>query len=163
MLLLSLQQGASGRNSSLSSAEELEFAVPLRSLSFLLANCDATSNERRKQEKLERGRARAVIIPPESANHLGRRRRSLTHGHGFTASLGKKPTSFVDRILPCNHTEIMLSGVPGHNSGTISRRSKIYELRVIHCRSCGWREGGRTCVLLPPSLSSWMATGKVQP
>lgn len=28
------------------------------------------------------------------------RAKLLTHGHGLTASLGKKPTSLVDRILP---------------------------------------------------------------
>lgn len=47
-----------------------------------------------------------------------------THGQGFTAVLGKKPTSFVDRILPWKHREITELRTSGwlciHDSGTIS-------------------------------------------
>lgn len=53
----------------------------------------------------------------------------LTHGQGFTALLGKKPTSFVDRILPWKHREITELRTSGwlriHDSETISLQHRV--------------------------------------
>lgn len=92
----------------------------------------------------------------------------LTHGQGFTASLGKKPTSFVDRILPWNHREIIAlctsGGLRVHNSATISwqYRAEKFTALVNYCWNNGWqKEGGEFCI--PPQCPDLWTLGRTSP